>query len=150
MSLTPKAQKKSEFPSKTQAKKAAMAESKFMKDHPDVKPVGKFKPQSCAEHAAMDSLPSAPSAPSVLQMVSVKFTNGVYQTVARCKSCLTYAKAMGTVVTDLISEGLTVPTTTKTIRVCVSSACKCGAIAVGAAIVFDASEINRNQKSDKK
>ena len=135
------------FESKSQARKAAKAPSKFMQDHPEVKPEGRFKPQSCAEHAAMDSLPTA-SSPSVLQMVSVKFLNGVYQTILRCKNCLAYAEAMGTVATDFIREGMAVPT--KSVSACVTSSCKCGAFAVGSAIVLDKLEINRNLNSEKK
>ena len=134
------------FPSKTQAKKAAVKPSKFMQKHPEIMPGGQ-RPTNCSEHAAMDSLPTTPSSASVLQMVSVKFVNGRYQTVMRCNSCLAYAKAMGNVATDYVKD-MKVPT--KSVSAIITTACKCGGLALGAVIALDTKEINRTLNSGKK
>jgi len=124
---------KSGFKSKTQARKPAKS-STLMEQNPDVKPSMSRNPATCAEHDAFNSFyknASEGSAKTCAETYSVMFKNGVYNTVVRCKNCLSYAEAMGKVVTDKVS-GVGVPVARITPHI--TTACKCGALAVGTAV----------------
>ena len=130
--------KESGFPTKSQAKKRAYPKtSKLMEQNPEAKPQLKRNPACCAEHQAFDSFHKAAapdSAQRFAQVVSVMFKEGMYKTVMRCKNCLSYAEAMGKVITDKVA-GKIVPVTR--ITPLVTTACKCGALGVGVAVAVD-------------
>ena len=130
--------KKSGFSTKSQAKKQANSKtSKLMEQNPEVKPPLKRNPACCAEHQAFDSFHKAAtsgSAQSFAQVVSVMFKEGMYKTVMRCKNCLSYAEAMGKVITDKVA-GKIVPLAR--ITPLITTACKCGALGVGFAVAVD-------------
>lgn len=108
-----------------------------MEQNPEAKPQLKRNPACCAEHQAFDSFHKAAapgSAQRFAQVVSVMFKEGMYKTVMRCKNCLSYAEAMGKVITDKVA-GKIVPVTR--ITPLVTTACKCGALGVGVAVAVD-------------